>query len=505
MSGSLFALRPVQERALDLLRASIKGGHRRPQLELPTGAGKTVIAAHIVHNALERGHRPAFVVPLLSLIDQTVERFTQNGIPLDKIGVTQADHPMRRPQAPVQVCSVQTISRRGFPNSDLVIIDESHLQYGAVYRWMEEDPKRIFVGLSATPWAVGMGKHWDDLVKPTTLRDLIAAGDCCPFRAFAPSKPDLAGVEVKAGDYVVDQLSDRMSEKSIVADVVLTWLQRAEGRPTMVFCVDRAHAARLHDEFCSVGVASAYVDAFTDSEERDSVKRLFHRGDIKVVCSVGTLIAGVDWDVRCISFCRPTKSPIIYVQAIGRGLRTAPGKDDLLILDHSNATLELGLPTDIKFDRLRQGKKGASSSPKTERLPSPRECPRCEQIVAATERECVCGHVFRVQSKVQVVDGELSEVGSDKKSLRRENRLTEKSQKAHFFGELKYFAAMKNYNSGWCAHKYRARFGVWPDDPEINEAAEMPPSHETLGWIRSQQIRYAKRPIHSVHLCESQN
>ena len=483
MTGQLFELRPVQVKALDMIKGSIKSGHRRPQLQLPTGSGKTIIAAHGVSGALAKGNRASFVVPLLSLIDQTVERFVENGIAMDKIGVVQADHPLRRPDAPVQICSVQTLAKREFPKTDVVFVDESHLQYGAIYEWMDEDPKKIFVGLSATPWAVGMGLHWDELLIPATIKELIASGDLCKFRAFAPSRPDLSGVAVTAGEYQIDQLSDKMSEAVLVADVVQTWLEKAEGRPTLCFAVDRAHAAKLHDEFAEVGVQSAYVDAFTSREERAAVKTLFHKGDVKVVCSVGTMVAGIDWDVRCISFCRPTKSPILYVQAMGRGLRNAPGKDHLLILDHSNATLELGLPTDIHYDSLLGGKKAkGGGDAKKKPLPSPRECPECKCIVAATERHCPCGHEFKYFiSKIIARDGELEEVDAEK-AAKKLNREMGADEKERFYGELKWYGSVKGFKPGWAAVQYQKRIGVWPRAYE--NATPVKPGLETMAWIR---------------------
>jgi superfamily II DNA or RNA helicase len=486
----LFPLRPVQVKALEMIKGSLRAGKRRPQLQLPTGSGKTIIAAHAMSGALDKGNRAAFVVPLLNLIDQTVERFVENGISLDKIGVVQADHPLKRPHAPIQVCSIQTLAKREFPLVEFVVIDESHICHKTTYEWMAEDEKKIFIGLSATPWAKGMAEHWQELLIPATIGDLIKAGDLCGYRAFAPTKPDLSDIKVTAGDYQVGQLSERMSEKVITADVVKTWLEKAEGRPTLLFAVDRAHAATLHDQFAAIGVQSAYVDAFTDREERAAVKKLFHKGEIKIVCSVGTMIAGIDWDVRCISFCRPTKSPILYVQAMGRGLRTAPGKDHLLILDHAGATLSLGLPADIHFDELQSGKRetGGGEAPK-KKLPSPRECPECKEIVAATERHCRCGHVFKFASRVTAAEGELEEVGSSKQANANKHWTWE--AKESFFGQLKWHAEVKGYKPGWAWHKYEDRFGVLPT--AHRDAAPREPTYATLAWIWSTQIAWAKR------------
>ena len=105
-----FDLHPHQRQALDALRTSLLAGHRRPMVQAPTGAGKTVLAAAIVDGALAKGKRVLFVVPFLSLVDQTVAAFVEQGI--SDIGVMQGYHPMTDAQQPVQVASIQTLQRR---------------------------------------------------------------------------------------------------------------------------------------------------------------------------------------------------------------------------------------------------------------------------------------------------------------------------------------------------------------------------------------------------------
>ena len=126
-------LRSYQQQAIDDLRQALREGYNRPVLQAPTGAGKTVLAAAIINMARERGKKVLFCVPMLSLIDQTVERFRQNGI--YEIGVMQADHEMTDGRMPVQVCSVQTLARRKVPQADLVIIDECHNMFKFYDEW----------------------------------------------------------------------------------------------------------------------------------------------------------------------------------------------------------------------------------------------------------------------------------------------------------------------------------------------------------------------------------
>ena len=319
---SLRPLREHQQAALDGLRASFRAGKRRPMLSLATGSGKTVVGAHVVAGAHAKGNRVTFCVPALSLVDQTFERFRENGIAADDMGIIQADHPWRRPDAPIQIATAQTLARREKPPTDVVVVDEAHIRFKVYEDWMKESPDKLFIGLSATPFSRGLGKLYDDLIQPITMAGLIARGYLAPPRVFAPTHPDLSGVKIGSdGDYEEGGLEEVMGAKTIVADVVATWLAKAERKPTLCFAVNRAHAQKLHDEFLASHVSVAYIDAFTPREERDEIGRKLKTGEVEVVCNIGCLTTGIDWDVRCISLARPTRSEILFVQIIGRGLR----------------------------------------------------------------------------------------------------------------------------------------------------------------------------------------
>jgi DNA repair protein RadD len=492
--AQLRPLWPHQEKSLAALRASLASGRKRPVLQLSTGAGKTVISAHILHSALAKRKRIAFTVPMLNLVDQSFERFVENGIDAGDIGIMQGDHSWRRAHAPVQICSVQTIDRRGFPEVDLVIVDEAHLQFKAIKTWMLENPNLVFIGLSATPWARGMAETWDDLIIPTTLTQLVDEGFLSKFRVFAPSHPDLSGVKIVAGDFHEGQLSERMSDKTLVADVVQNGLEKADDAQTLVFAVDRAHAAVLHDEFESVGVKSAYVDGETPREERTALAARFQARDIRVIVSIGTMTTGVDLDVRCIVYARPTKSEMLYVQSIGRGLRTAPGKEMLTVFDHSDTTLRLGLPTEIHHAKLLSGKptekeikERAESKPAT-----PRECSSCSSLVPAGMGTCPhCGWKPERVSQIETVEGELVELGAEK-AKRKANKDWDWNDKATFYAELKGYIEERGMKPGFAAAKYKEKMGVWPNDPRVKDVAPAYCGMTTRSWIRSRQIAFAK-------------
>jgi DNA repair protein RadD len=210
-------LHPHQELAVEMVRASLGSGRRRPVLQAPTAFGKTVVAAAIIERTIARGNRAIFTVPRLSLIDQTVERFTAEGIPASDIGVVQAQHPEFAPERPIQICSLQTLKNRKIPEAKIVLIDEAHENHAFVQKWMADpDWQRVpFIGLTATPWTRGLGKIYDDLIVPTTTAELIEKEFLSKFKVFAPSHPDLAGVKTVAGDYHEGQLSEVMSKKGV--------------------------------------------------------------------------------------------------------------------------------------------------------------------------------------------------------------------------------------------------------------------------------------------------
>lgn len=480
---------PHQQRALDALRQTVGQGIRRIMLQAPTGSGKTKLAAAVVQGALDKGGRVSFVVPALSLIDQTVEMFWNEGI--RNVGVIQASHEMTDWSRPVQVASVQTLQRRCvYPQSNVVIFDEAHVLYEFHKKWLKEPDWQAtpIIGLSATPFTKGLGKYFDTLLVAATTRELIEQGKLSKYRVFATGHPDLRDVRTVAGDYHEGDLSDAMNKSGLTADIVSTWQKYWGKDRTLCFGVDRAHAQSLCDRFNAAGIECAYQDADTPESERKEIKRKFHSGEIRIISNIQTLTTGIDYDVRCLILARPTKSPSLYLQIIGRALRTAPDKVEALILDHSNTVQNLGFPDTLTIDSLDNGHergKVESSEPK------PKECPKCGYLKPRRLRKCSnCGH--ETAGKVNQIyedDGELMELsGVARKAAKKVFTMEEK---AWFLGELKMYAQQKNYKVGWAMNKFRERHNVWPDW-SIKDVMPKPVSPATASWLRSRAIAWAK-------------
>lgn len=512
-------LRESQERLVSEIREAARQGHKHIMAMAPTGFGKTLTSAHIVKSARDKGSRVVFTVPAISLVNQTYDAFTKEGLnPHGKeIGVIQAQHELTDTSKPIQIASLDTIASWKartlankdrtddllnnsilYPPANIVIIDEAHNNKKVVYEWMHDHPEILFIGLTATPYTKGLGKHYTKLIKVETTETLIDKGFLCPMTVYMPTKPDLSGVKVRntefGKDYAIGQLSEVMSGEAIVADIVSTWLELGENRQTLCFCVDRQHAKTVAYEFRKNGIDAAYQDCFTKPDERKEIKEGFENGKYKIVCNVGTLTTGVDWDVRCIIFARPTKSEILFQQIAGRGLRTAEGKEDCIFLDHTNTTADLGFATEIdeNFKALCDGRPKESSERKQQDKKDRKEqyeCPACSLLTPVWYPKCPnvdCAHEWKPKSDVVVLDGKLERVKG--KVTKLVDSYT-KEEKQRWYSGILHIARMRNRSRGWAAHTYKDKFGVWPKG--LSEK-EIYPDIEVSNFIKAKAIRYAK-------------
>jgi DNA repair protein RadD len=488
-------LRPYQEEAFQAIRATVGQGIYRLVCQAPTGSGKTLLAAAIVEGAQRKGNRLCFVVPRIPLVDQTVEMFWNQGI--REVGVIQANHIMTDWSKPVMVASIQTIQARGkFPEAQVVVIDECHQLHKAHVQWLtHEDWQKVpFIGLSATPWTRGLGKYFETLLVMNTTQQLIDEGYLSKFKVFAADHPDLSGIKTVVGDYHEGQLSAKMQENALVANIIETFKARWNKDKTLLFAVDRAHAQMLQARFLDAGISCAYQDGRTPSAERAEIKRGFHNGTYRVVSSVGTLTTGVDWDVRCLILARPTKSEMLFVQIVGRALRTADGKEHALILDHTDTTSRLGFVTDIHHEHLSSGKlddnKPAKKSP-----PLPKPCPQCAYLIPVGCKTCPeCGFERKVTSGIYERDGQLVEfTGGFRKKGQTNPQLIPYTyaERARFYAQLRGYGILKNYKPGWAKMKFIDKFGHWPPRNWDNQEP-MQPGPEVTMFVYSRNIAWAR-------------
>ncbi|ELI8402980.1 DEAD/DEAH box helicase [Yersinia enterocolitica] len=491
----------AQERALNMLRRDWKSFNSF-MVYAPTGSGKTGLAAFIADGFVSRGMRVLFVAPFTVLINQTSRRFVEYGLPEDEISFIWRNHPSYDPALKIQIASADTLIRREFPdNIDLLIIDEAHLRRKQILieinRLVTETNVKV-IGLSGTPFSPFLGNYYSRLIKPTTIGELIQRGDLSGYEFYAPSKPDLKGVKTTVSaefgsDYNETQLAEIMCGADLVGDIVDNWLQNGRDLPTVAFCVNVAHANYVTIQFNKVGINAEVMVADTPYEERQLIIHRFEMGATKIIVSVGVLVAGFDSDVRCVIYARPTKSEIRWLQSLGRGLRTAQGKESCLIFDHSGTVHRLGFPDSIEYNELPSKSDGMKDSAsreaeeRTEKLP--KECTECHFMKPAGVYVCPkCG--FKPLAG-QDVD---TDTQRGLKKLGKGKRVFTQSDKQAWWSQIKFYQRQRSsmgkpVSDGWCSHTFHDKFSEWP-----NGLSDFPMeiTPEVSSYIKHKRISFAK-------------
>jgi superfamily II DNA or RNA helicase len=254
----------------------------------------------------------------------------------------------------VQVGSVMSVVRRldRLYAPALTVIDETHHAVAASWqRILSELPCDSHVlGVTATPRRLD-GKPLDDifekLVIGPSIAQLIDDGYLAPCTVFTPpTGPDLSRVQIRAGDYAVDQLAEVMGQGIIVSGAVDEYERLCPEAPAIAFCVDIAHSKFVAAAFSRRGYRAAHVDGNTPRQQRRELIAALGSGDLDLLCNCGLVSEGLDVPgVVAAILLRPTRSLALYLQMVGRALRPAPGKNMAFILDHAGNVLRHGLPT----------------------------------------------------------------------------------------------------------------------------------------------------------------
>lgn len=452
-----FTLRPYQEELIGQARAEIRSGQQSVLMVAPTGAGKTALAAFMLGTASARGKRCWFMVHRRELVTQSSRTFDKVGIPhgIISAGFTPDPH------APVQIASVQTLSKRldTVQTPDMIVWDECH--HIASESWasiFSRFPDAIHVGLTATPCRLdgrGLGDWFTTIVEGPTTRWLIENEFLSKYRLFAPSAPDLTGIKSRAGDYVNSELADKMDKPSITGDAISHYQKLCDGKRAIVFASNIAHSQHVVAQFEAAGYPAAHIDGKTDRAIRDRLLNEFSLGKIRVISNVDLFGEGFDVPaIEAVILLRPTQSTGLYLQQVGRSLRTSEGKSEAIILDHAGNALRHGLPDQIREWNL-------DAKPKTKRqrdndVPPIKQCPSCFAVHEPSNVCPACGHQYEIKGReIEQRDGELIELREE--MIRRDKR--REVGRAKSLDELIAIGNSRGYKNPryWAQHVLAAR------------------------------------------------
>lgn len=482
-------LRDYQEAAFEKARDAVRHGARRILICAPTGSGKTVLASALMEMTQGKGNRATFVVDRLSLIGQTSDTFDRYGLPH---GVIQGDHERWRPEAPIQVCSIQTLARRRWPDSAVDVFDEAHVLHKA-HKERIKNSASLVVGLTATPFTKGLGKWFDTVINVTTTHQLIAEGWLSPYRIFSCVEPDMEGVKVAStGEWDDKEASGRALK--VVGDVVAEYVKHGEKRKFICSGVDTAHVEELQRQFLSAGINVATYTYLDKDEDRADTTREFRKpnSNIRGLITVTAASRGFDVpDVSCVIMARPLRKSLAeHIQLFGRGLRISPETDkkDCIVLDHSGNCARFWAKCEAFFtggiSELDDGRTREKKKP-DEREPEPMKCPTCGFLHKPLPACPNCGHEYPRKQAVQHVPGTLKELiaGGYRSQLTRE---VWPQIVGYVIGRGKEGDAARRQ----ALAIYKTMTGAWPM-ASYESTTPVQPSAEVLGKIRAQAIRYA--------------
>ena len=469
-------LRDYQAKMIDDARRSL-AIHKRILLVAPTGAGKTVLALEMIRGAVARGKRVLFLCHRRELVRQSSRAFWKAGVPH---GMVMAGKQMSRVAANVGV--INTVANRldRMEPPDLIIVDEAHRSVSPSYlKLFEQWPDAHVVGLTATPERTdgkGLGEVYDAIVEGPTMRWLIEHGYLSQYRIIAPSSSvSLTGVSKRAGDYATDELEAAMDKPTITGEAVSAYRQYATGKRCMVFCVSIKHSQHVCQQYQDAGIPAEHVDGSHTDAERDAILERFRTGQTLVVCSVQLAIEGLDIPaIEVVQFLRPTASLIVYLQAVGRGLRREQGKPACLVLDQVANWTRHGLPDDVRewslAGRVNKRKRAEHDEPTV----SVKQCAACYAVFRAGPLACPsCGATLpgAGRSAPTVVDGELAEI--DLSMYRKQQRREQGNARTLVdLVALGHRRGMKSPD-GWAVNVLANREGRKPRPQEWTEARQV--------------------------------
>lgn len=505
----MIELYPFQEVAIEECRQAIRAGHRSILLVAPTGAGKTVIGGDIIRSADEQERQCMFVAHRRELIRQTAAKLFEFGVAHGVIMAGERQDNWRG----VQIASVDTLRARymnkkrkhllPLPKLAILMVDEAHRSLSPTYERLirhYQQEGTIVIGLTATPIrgdGKGLGHLYDAMVLTPDMSELIELGFLVPPRYYAPTIPDLTGVKIARGDYIEGQLQEVMDQREAVGDIVSNWKRICPERKTIVFAAGVKHSIHIAEQFRRAGIAAEHVDGTTATKDRDAMLARLRSGETQVISNCMVLTEGFDCpSLSAAVLARPTKNLGLYIQMAGRVLRTDEDshKEDAIIIDHSGNLYEHGFLEDDHGWQLTEGRACTEAEERQKQLDEkkPITCSQCAHVYTGQLVCPRCGHIPTMHgTDPEHRAADLLEIRREKREAKAKKEVKKNwshEQKQLWYSMFKMYAQAKGHNEGSVAHKYKAKFGVWPVNMNRNLLAE--PSPECYSFITHLNIRH---------------
>lgn len=404
-------LRKYQRETVDAVYQYLNTEAGNPCAVIPTGGGKTPIMATLCKDVVGWGGRTLILANSKELLQQSADKL-RLVCPEVSTGIYSAGLKRRDTEESVIVGGIQSIYKKAaeIGKIDLTLVDEAHLippdgegMYRQFLRDMEiVNPSNRIVGLTATPYRMKSGlicgpeNILNDICYEVGVKELIDQGFLCPLVSKrGKGHADTSGLHVRAGEFIASEVSELMDNielvRSAVGDVVNRTIDR---KSVLIFASSVEHGQHIQAEFKDTfGLECGFVCDRTGDKERESILDAFKRGRLKHLVNVQILTTGFDApSIDCVVLLRPTLSPGLYYQMVGRGLRLFLGKVDCLVLDYGENIKRHGPIDEIEPYSTCSRKSGDHEA--VQKL-----CPECETYMPAGVKFCSeCEHEFEIKS-----------------------------------------------------------------------------------------------------------
>lgn len=401
-----FEPREYQTRTLEMLYAWLSQNNGNLCVSLPTGSGKSVVIAELCRQAVQQWPETRIL-----MLTRSMELISQNAQKLRTIwpgapmGIYSASVGQRVLGEPITIGGPLSIVRvlDKIGHCDLLIVDEahdiSHKDEGSYRKIIDHllgiNSNMRVIGFTASPFRLGHGlitdkpAIFDAIIEPVSIEELIFKEYLSVLRSKVTSfKLSTEGVHKRGGEFVESELQEAVDTEENNAKMVQEVIARSEGRKSwMFFCAGVRHAQRVRDLLQASGVNAVCVTGDMPKAEREQVIDDFKAGRIKAITQINCLSTGFDHAaLDLLVLARPTMSPGLYLQQVGRGMRVAEGKKDCLVLDFAGVVSTHGPITAVQTPK--RGGDGNGEAPV-------KVCDNCDELCHLSLRECpACGAQF---------------------------------------------------------------------------------------------------------------
>jgi len=409
-------LRDYQEDAVNAIYEYWETGRGKNSLIVaPTASGKSIMIAEFCKRTCTENKKVRIVC-----VTHTRELISQNEKELKlhwaeaNTGIYSAGLGKRQTKAQILFVGIQSIYKRAFElgKIDVILVDESHLipraaetRYGQFISDMHiANPNVVVVGFTATPYRLdsgvlhqGEGALFDGIAYVCEMKKLIGDGYLVPvISKGGVAKIDLTHVHTRAGDYASNELAHAADDPQLIKQAVEEIVAYGKDRKAwLIFASGVTHAEHVAEEVRKHGITCEVVTGETPKEERDNTVNKFKTGGIRCLVNVAVFTTGFNVP-RCDMICllMATQSTGKYVQIVGRGMRTYPGKENCLLMDYGGNVVAHGMVDDIEPIQ-------SKNIFNVVKNPDPvKECPNCHVILHTRTMVCpACDFAFPVTAQ----------------------------------------------------------------------------------------------------------